>query len=82
MADALDGPVLIAKGAADTVAARNKKLRKTENKGSPRRCGGQGDILSGVSATAISWALMYAKQVRSASETFGRFCRLKVAVAL
>jgi Carbohydrate kinase len=64
VADALEGPIVLAKGSADSIAATGHTMLKTSGAGSPRRCGGQGDILSGVTATTISWALMYASKVR------------------
>ena len=65
VADILNGPVVLAKGTNDTVAARAQHMKRTRSKGSPRRCGGQGDILSGITATTMSWALIHAKKVRA-----------------
>lgn len=64
VADALDGPIVMAKGNADTVACRGQQMRKTQGAGCPRRCGGQGDILSGVTATTMSWAVIHHSKVR------------------
>lgn len=61
VAQALDGPVLVAKGRRDTVCW-DGTLRYSSSVGCPRRCGGQGDILSGVLATTVSWAMAYSRR--------------------
>lgn len=62
----LDGPVVVAKGEVDIVALdvaevgrRISSFRRhlvCDEPGSPRRCGGQGDVLAGSIATFLAWA--------------------------
>ena len=61
----LDGPVVVAKGEVDIVAldvaevGRRISCRRhlvCDEPGSPRRCGGQGDVLAGSIATFLAWA--------------------------
>lgn len=54
---ALEGPVLVRKGASDEVYAGGAPL-VCSAVGSPRRCGGQGDVLSGCLGTMCAWASM------------------------
>lgn len=60
LANALDGPVVVAKGRHDTICRPGGEPVLTTGKGSPRRCGGQGDILSGTLGTTTSWAVRHA----------------------
>ena len=53
--------MVVAKGAVDVVACAGHETRHTEGDGAPRRCGGQGDILSGIIATTLSWANAHIK---------------------
>jgi Carbohydrate kinase len=62
VADKLGGPVLVAKGAVDTVSSVGSSVLTSDEEGAPRRCGGQGDLLSGVLGTTISWAVAYARK--------------------
>jgi ATP-dependent NAD(P)H-hydrate dehydratase len=62
----LRGPVVLAKGKADLVVGRvggegggegvTVLGEQSDEVGSPRRCGGQGDVLSGVCGTFLAWA--------------------------
>ncbi|ACO63890.1 hypothetical protein MICPUN_82051 [Micromonas commoda] len=55
----LDGPVVVAKGEVDIVGRRTSSFRRhlvCDEPGSPRRCGGQGDVLAGSIATFLAWA--------------------------
>jgi len=44
------------------------ELSLSDIEGSPRRCGGQGDVLSGMMGTFVNWALMKDSPVNSANE--------------
>ena len=67
----LDGPVVVAKGEVDIVALdvdigestgkvwhriSHRRHLVCDEPGSPRRCGGQGDVLAGAIATFLAWA--------------------------
>ena len=64
----LDGPVVVAKGEADIVALDvivestdgaampYRRHLVCDEPGSPRRCGGQGDVLAGAIAVFLAWA--------------------------
>ncbi|KAG0724074.1 ATP-dependent (S)-NAD(P)H-hydrate dehydratase [Chionoecetes opilio] len=49
------GVTIACKGAVDIIASGDNLLR-CEVAGSPRRCGGQGDVLSGAAAVLLYWA--------------------------
>lgn len=53
LAAALGGPVLLSKGQVDIISDGQWQLVVTQG-GSPRRCGGQGDVLTGA---RIRWGL-------------------------
>ncbi|KAK8771615.1 hypothetical protein V5799_025152 [Amblyomma americanum] len=55
LARGLGHATVLAKGAEDFVTDGRVSLRCREQ-GSPRRCGGQGDILSGAAATMMHWS--------------------------
>lgn len=55
LARGLGHVTVLAKGAEDYVTDGRVSLRCREQ-GSPRRCGGQGDILSGAAATMMHWS--------------------------
>lgn len=46
LAAALDGPLVVSKGQVDIITDGRQQLVVTAD-GSPRRCGGQGDVLTG-----------------------------------
>lgn len=50
----LAGPTLISKGSFDIIAQSDDLVRCSEAS-SPRRCGGQGDVLSGIAGVFASW---------------------------
>ena len=60
----LDGVVIIVKGQVDLIASGDHRVFAvgvSEDYGiSPRRCGGQGDILAGCIGTAVHWATLAA----------------------
>mmetsp|Transcript_27903 Transcript_27903/g.66287 ORF Transcript_27903/g.66287 Transcript_27903/m.66287 type:complete len:283 (-) Transcript_27903:25-873(-) len=55
VAQRLDGPTLLRKGGTDTITDGNTVVL-CDDLGSMRRCGGQGDVLSGTLAAFLSWA--------------------------
>ncbi|GAA5987025.1 hypothetical protein JCM5350_002819 [Sporobolomyces pararoseus] len=55
---ALDGPTIVQKGAQDRITNGHKTLI-SETTGSSRRCGGQGDVLSGAVGTFLAWGKNY-----------------------
>jgi ATP-dependent NAD(P)H-hydrate dehydratase len=55
VAAALEGPVVVLKGAADAISDGEVEVHCDEE-GSPRRAGGQGDVLSGTIAAYVAWA--------------------------
>jgi ATP-dependent NAD(P)H-hydrate dehydratase len=54
VAAALSGPVLLSKGQHDIITDGRQLLLVTQE-GSPRRCGGQGDVLTG---KVVEWQLL------------------------
>jgi len=61
LARAMGGPTIVQKGLIDYISNGNSTI-KCEANGSPRRCGGQGDILSGTMTTFSAWASIYEKE--------------------
>lgn len=59
----LDGPVVVSKGAFDVITNGKESVRCTEAS-TPRRCGGQGDILSGALAVFVSWSKFMTTKLR------------------
>lgn len=51
----LDGPVIVRKGKEDVISGPGVAQLVCTAEGSPRRAGGQGDVLSGAIATFIAW---------------------------
>ncbi|KAJ3270841.1 hypothetical protein HDV01_007390 [Terramyces sp. JEL0728] len=58
MSKLLGGVTIISKGEMDIIAC-GEKVIVSAIKGTPRRCGGQGDLLTGMLATFISWGIKY-----------------------
>jgi ATP-dependent NAD(P)H-hydrate dehydratase len=54
LAQWFDGVTIVRKGAIDIISNGNSALYCSQT-GAPRRCGGQGDILSGSIGTFLSW---------------------------
>ncbi|XP_058192579.1 uncharacterized protein LOC131309885 isoform X3 [Rhododendron vialii] len=67
LAKRIGGVTILRKGKSDLVSDGNKVM-SVSMYGSPRRCGGQGDILSGSVAVFVSWARQY---ISSAKEELG-----------
>jgi len=51
----LEGPVIIQKGETDRIVD-SEGIVEVCTEGSPRRCGGQGDLLAGMSGVFVHWA--------------------------
>ncbi|KAI9595032.1 Ribokinase-like protein [Syncephalis fuscata] len=58
----LGGVTIVQKGASDIIV-RSPVVFQCDVNGSLKRCGGQGDILSGLIATFIAWTEAYERQV-------------------
>ncbi|CAL5395508.1 unnamed protein product [Camellia sinensis] len=54
----IGGVAILRKGKSDLISD-GETVRSVSRYGSPRRCGGQGDILSGSVAVFVSWARQY-----------------------
>jgi len=59
LSKALNGCTILQKGPVDVVAREGADVAKVSCQGSPKRCGGQGDILSGLVGTWCAWAKLY-----------------------
>ncbi|XP_003737248.1 ATP-dependent (S)-NAD(P)H-hydrate dehydratase [Galendromus occidentalis] len=55
LAAKLGNVTILSKGPTDIISD-GKSLTVTDEQGSPRRCGGQGDVLAGLLGTFVSWA--------------------------
>jgi ATP-dependent NAD(P)H-hydrate dehydratase len=55
LARALDGPTLLVKGPTDRITD-GKTMYTVDEPGGLKRCGGQGDVLSGCTSTFLAWA--------------------------
>ncbi|KAJ3020205.1 hypothetical protein HKX48_001150 [Thoreauomyces humboldtii] len=55
---ALGGVTILRKGAVDVIS-NGDEIIECDAQGSPRRCGGQGDLLSGACATFLAWGHNY-----------------------
>ena len=58
---ALGGAVIVQKGEVDLIACGSLPVLRCSEQGSPRRCGGQGDVLAGLSSTFAAWAAAKAR---------------------
>lgn len=61
LAKSIGGVTILRKGKSDYISD-GKAVRSVSIYGSPRRCGGQGDILSGGVAVFLSWARQLASE--------------------
>ncbi|KAH9471455.1 hypothetical protein Pst134EA_005355 [Puccinia striiformis f. sp. tritici] len=55
----LGGCTILQKGSTDLIAREGSEVAKVTCQGSPKRCGGQGDILSGLVGTWCAWTKLY-----------------------
>lgn len=62
LSKALGGCTIIQKGSVDLVAQEKSNVVQVTCEGSPKRCGGQGDILSGLVGTWAAWAKLYSQR--------------------
>ncbi len=67
MAQKLAGPVVVSKGPSDALHDGYMAVVCSAMSGM-RRCGGQGDILSGAIATFVSWVLSFLERQKAAGE--------------
>lgn len=58
---ALEGVTILEKGAVDRITNGDEVLLN-EVRGSERRCGGQGDVLSGAVGTFLAWGKAYEEE--------------------
>lgn len=61
LAQLLGGVTVVQKGPSDRISDGTHLLECSEF-GSPRRCGGQGDVLSGSTATFMAWARQWSEE--------------------
>lgn len=59
LSTALGGCTILQKAAADIIARDGSEPITIDCEGSPKRCGGQGDVLSGVVGTWLAWGKCY-----------------------
>ncbi|KAJ1921242.1 hypothetical protein H4219_000841 [Mycoemilia scoparia] len=59
---ALGGVTVVLKGATDIIS-NGEKVFYCDEKGGLRRCGGQGDVLSGTMATFLGWGRLYERNI-------------------
>ncbi|WFD36346.1 ATP-dependent NAD(P)H-hydrate dehydratase [Malassezia cuniculi] len=76
LAEALDGPTILAKGRVDEIVspacvAANSGSLKCEVQGGLKRCGGQGDVLAGSLGTMLAWAQRYEERQAQNSSVVG-----------
>jgi ATP-dependent NAD(P)H-hydrate dehydratase len=62
LASLLDGVVVLRKGPVDMISSGSQICHSVSSWGSPRRCGGQGDILAGALAVFLAWAARSTQQ--------------------
>lgn len=53
---------MLEKGAIDTIS-NGRKTHTVDTSGSLKRCGGQGDVLSGAAGTLLAWGSVYASGI-------------------
>lgn len=58
LSKALGGPTIVQKGREDRITNGREQLISSQT-GSSRRCGGQGDVLSGAVGTFLAWGKNY-----------------------
>ncbi|GAA6013411.1 hypothetical protein JCM11491_006068 [Sporobolomyces phaffii] len=64
---ALEGPTIVQKGAEDRITNGHTTLI-SDATGSSRRCGGQGDVLSGAVGTFLAWGKNYEERRKDTDE--------------
>lgn len=62
VSESLGGVTVLEKGGVDRITNGSKTLT-VDASGSLKRCGGQGDILSGAAGTLLAWGSVYAKGI-------------------
>jgi len=66
LSNSLGNLVIVRKGPKDLISD-GRTVIECDMEGSPRRCGGQGDVLSGAIATFVGWATQTKDLVHSVS---------------
>ncbi|TIA90145.1 hypothetical protein E3P99_01694 [Wallemia hederae] len=64
VSEALGGVTVLEKGSVDTISNGSQTLT-VDAPGSLKRCGGQGDVLSGAAGTLLAWGSVYAQGIGS-----------------
>ncbi len=59
---AAQGATIVQKGRVDLIAAGDAPVMRCTVHGSPRRCGGQGDVLAGTTGVFAAWAVAAAQR--------------------
>ncbi|KAH9823508.1 Ribokinase-like protein [Melampsora americana] len=59
LSTSLGGCTILKKGQVDLIVGDGFDSIRIETEGSPKRCGGQGDILSGLVGTWLAWGQLY-----------------------
>jgi ATP-dependent NAD(P)H-hydrate dehydratase len=90
LSKALGGPTILQKGPKDIIAVdttgemdlpleeRIREIVEVDHKGGLKRCGGQGDILSGMAGALLAWAKCYEDGVFGYGSDFSRYNRLSL----
>lgn len=87
LAKKLDGPVIVSKGPVDIITDGEVVVECTEES-TPRRCGGQGDVLAGCMSVMISWAQRYSGHCMPATlpkivaACYGACCVTRISACL
>ena len=61
LSKALGNVTIVHKGATDVITD-GRKMTMSDAPGCKRRCGGQGDLLSGTMALLLHWTYLYEKE--------------------
>lgn len=61
---ALDGPTILEKGRVDRIASAHDVI-ECDIEGGLKRCGGQGDFLSGTLGTFLAWAQRFEERIKA-----------------
>ncbi|CAH7669725.1 HX dehydratase 1 [Phakopsora pachyrhizi] len=71
LSKALGGCTILQKAPQDIIARENHDIIKIDCAGSPKRCGGQGDILSGLVGAWSAWGKAYFERQEKGKTTLG-----------
>jgi len=73
LSKALGNVTIVKKGKRDEISDGKSQKLYCEEKGSNRRCSGQGDILTGCIATFLAWSLMKRQNEEISSTVFAAY---------